>query len=220
MTSSPSGQITILSNAKYLDSGKPKIVQYQYARSAIASFLISPTREAAILAQALTHLEQRQNDSALSAFARDDAKRSAELIESFQRSLNALDLQGNVFEQPPKNSSPLMINGVGVNVTPDAVVLGSYKQEERIGAAFLRLAKGADTEAADTARAAMFPILAALAHMHAATNLSDVGIAHAPLSLVIDVPRAEVCRASVNLTRRVANIEASCRIIAALWPTI
>jgi hypothetical protein len=220
MTSSPSGQITILKNAKYIDSGKPKILQYQIARAAIGQYLISPTRDMTIRSQALATLQQRQNDSALKAFAQDDAKRSIEAIETFQKSLNSLDLQGNVFEMPDKNATPLMIHDVAVSVQPDAIVMGSYKQEDRIGSAFLRLAKGAETEAADANRSAMFPLLAALAHLHTASNLKDVGVAHAPLSLVIDVPRGEVCRATTSLTRKVANIEASCRFIGALWPSI
>jgi hypothetical protein len=220
MTSSYAGQITILTNAKYIETGKPKIIQYSIARAAIANFLVSPTRDLGILAQAISTLQQRQNDSALSAFAQDDAKRSIEVIETFQKSLNSMALDGNVFEAPPKNVTPLMIHEVAVSVQPDALVMGSYKQQECIGSAFLRLAKGGDSEAADANRAAMFPLLAALAHVHTATNLTDEGKAHAPLSMVIDVPRGEVCRATTSLSRKVQNIEAACRFIAALWPKI
>jgi hypothetical protein len=38
--------------------------------------------------------------------------------------------------------------------------------------------------------------------------------------MVIDVSREVVIRGPVNSTRRVANIEAACGMIAAIWPTV
>jgi len=38
--------------------------------------------------------------------------------------------------------------------------------------------------------------------------------------MVIDVPRETVFRGPANIARRVANIEAACQMIAAVWPTV
>jgi hypothetical protein len=56
--------------------------------------------------------------------------------------------------------------------------------------------------------------------MHASQYVADLGNPHPQASMVIDVPRSVVVRGPVNSARRVANVEAACAMIAAVWPTI
>lgn len=209
-------KISILREAKYPDTGGAKIPQYQIAIQGAARFLISPYHDQAILDSAREKLLQRRDDTALTPWVRDEAKRSLAALEIFARSHNALGLKKHTFEKPPANLAPLDIEGVTINVDPEMLVVGVHKEQERIGSGFIRMAQGSSGETAVEHRKDMHSLLAALGHMHTARRLKDQGSAHEPFSIVIDVPRAEVYRAS-GLIKRGERIAANCRFIKAMW---
>ena len=113
-----------------------------------------------------------------------------------------------------------MISGVEVSVWPDVIARATVRGVNRIGEIFIRCTIGAVGENAESRRAEANGHLATIAHMHTIKALSELGTPHAPSSMVIDVPRETVVRGSVNITRRVANIEAACTMIAAIWPRV
>lgn len=75
-------------------------------------------------------------------------------------------------------------------------------------------------DAAENRRSVANGHLATIAHMHTLDYIADLGAPHPPTSIVVDVPREAVVRGPVNSARRIANIEAACAMIAAIWPTI
>jgi hypothetical protein len=209
-------KISILREAKYPDTGGAKIPQYQIAIQGAARFLVSPYHDPAILESASEKLLQRRDDTSLSPWVRDEAKRSLSALQIFARSHNTLGLKKQTFEKPPGNLPPLVIKGVTVNVEPELLVVGVHKDQERIGSGFIRMAQGSGGEAATEHRKDAYCLLAALGHMHTARHLKTQGSAHEPFSLVIDVPRAEVYRAS-GLIKRGERIAANCQFIKSLW---
>lgn len=211
----------ILRQAKNPGHNKPMIIQYQHARRCISACLQTPTNINRIVAGAVVSLEQRRDDPTSSPLIHDDAIRSIEVIQTFQRTINSLDIGAARFDAGPNPSAPLLISGVEVSVWPDAIALTAYRGgTTRVGEVFVRCTIGASGEGAENRRAEANGHLATIAHMHAVEYLGHLGLAYAPSSMVIDVSRQTVVRGPANITRRVANIEAACAMIAAVWPTV
>lgn len=210
----------ILRQAKNPGQNRPLIIQYQHARRGIAACLQSPEAINRIVAAAVTNLEQRRDDSSNGPLVRDDAQRSIDVIETFQRTVNILNFSGAVFGPAPAPSSSMVIAGVEVSVAPDAIARVTRGAEQRVGEVFIRCTIGTTGDVAENRRAEANGHLATIAHMHAVQHLGHLGTPHAPTSMVIDVPRQVVVTGPANTTRRVRNIEDACRMIAAVWPTI
>ncbi|MBS9476857.1 hypothetical protein [Ancylobacter radicis] len=217
----PVGQMGILRQAKNPGQSRPLIIQYQHARRCISACLQSPASMNRLVASAVVALEQRRDDPSSSPLVRDDAIRSIDVIQTFQRAVNSLDIGNAVYEPGPNPSNPLSISGVDVTVWPDAVAKVSARNgETRVGEVFIRCTIGAAGDGAENRRSEANGHLATIAHMHAAANLTHLGTPYSPASMVIDVSRGAVVRGPSNITRRVANIEAACAMIAAIWPTV
>lgn len=214
----PVGQLGILRQAKNPGLSRPIIIQYHLARRSISECLRDRGGINRIVANAITSLEERRDDGTNGPLVRDDAQRCIDVIERFQMSANALDVWEAEYREPRQPSPPMNINGVDVSVAADAIALD--KRRERVGQAFIRCTIGSAGEAAENRRAEANVTLATLAHMHTQQYLSDLGQPHPQASLVIDVSRENVFRAPANSARRIANIQAACAMIAAIWPTI
>jgi len=217
----PLGQMGILRQAKNPGQNKPIIIQYQHAKRCISACLQTPTKINHIVARAVVSLEQRRDDPVSSPLVRDDAIRSIEVIQTFQRTINSLEIGAARFEAAPNPSAALIISGVEVSVWPDAVALTAHRAgTTRVGEVFVRCTIGGSGEGAENRRAEANGHLATIAHMHTVEYLGHLGVAYAPSSMVIDVPRQIVVRGPASITRRVANIEAACAMIAAVWPSV
>jgi hypothetical protein len=210
----------ILRQAKYPGPSRPLIIQYQHAKKAISECLRNRAGMNRIVADAVTALERRRDDPTSSPLQRDDAQRSIDVIQLFQRSANALDLWQASYAEAPARPMPLNINGVEVSVYPDALALAQVRGDDRVGQVFVRCTIGQGGDAAENRRAEANSHLATIAHMHARDYLGHRGLPHAPTSIVLDVPRQQVVRGPANNARRIANIEMACTMIAAIWPSI
>lgn len=217
-TATPVGQLGILRQAKNPGPSRPIIIQYSHARRCIAECLRDRGGLNRIVANSITSLDERKDDRANGPLIRDDAQRCIDVIEKFQRTSNVLDIWGVEYREPRLPSTSLNINGVEVSVVPDALVLDNRR--DRVGQAFIRCTIGSTGDAAENRRQEANVQLATIAHMHTTQYLSDLGQAHPQTSLVIDVSREQVFRAPANSARRIANIEAACAMIAAIWPTV
>ena len=131
-----------------------------------------------------------------------------------------MDLWQHEYQEPKTPSPSLNINGVEISVFPDVVASIQHKGDGRIGQAFIRCAIAKEGDIQENRRSAANGHLATIAHIHTTKYLAHLGTPHAPASMVIDVPRQTIVRASVNFAQRVANIETACQMIAAIWPSI
>jgi hypothetical protein len=173
-----------------------------------------------IAAQAITDLQDRRDDMANGPLVRDDAQRCMDVIDSFQRATNELDLWNAEYLEPRLPSVSLNINGVEISVSPDLISRVARRDGPRVGQVFIRCTIGAGGDAAEGRRAEANGHLATIAHLHAQQYIGDIGTVHPQASMVIDVPRRSVVRGPTNSARRIANIEAACTMIAAVWPTV
>lgn len=216
----PVGQLGILRQAKNPGPNRPIIIQYQYARRAIAECLRDRGGLNRIVAATTLDLEHRRDDGTNGPLVRDDAQRCIDVLDLFQRSANQLDLWQSEYLEPRLPSPSLNINGVEISVAPDAIVRDQRRAPQRVGQAFIRCTIGGAGDAAENRRAEANTNLATIAHMHAQQYLGDLGQPHPQASLVVDVSREAIFRAPANSARRISNIEAACAMIAAIWPTI
>ncbi|WP_172267234.1 hypothetical protein [Caulobacter sp. RHG1] len=215
---SPIAQMAILRQAKNPGEARPLIIQYQLARQCISACLIEPETMNRTIAQAITSLEQRRDDAANRPLVRDDARRCIEVINTFQRSVNALGLWGGLrYEAAPQRPASMMVSGVEISVYPDAI---AHRGGDRVGQAFIRCTIGGSNDSAENRRQEANSHLAVISHMHAVAHLGHRGTPHAPTSMTIDVPRQRVVYGPSSTTMRVRQVETACAMIAAIWPTI
>lgn len=154
------------------------------------------------------------------ALVKDDAQRCIDVINLFQQAANELDLWDAGYAEPRLPSTSLNIAGVQISVAPDLILTSNRRDQVRVGQGFIRCTIGTAGDAAENRRAEANGHLATIAHLHTQHYLTDLGTPHAPTSIVLDVSRGSVVRGPVNSARRIANIEAACAMIAAVWPTI
>ena len=173
-----------------------------------------------IVARSISELEARRDDGTNGPLVRDDAQRCIDVIERFQSAANELDVWDAAYAEPRLPSTSLNVAGVEISVSPDLIVTVRRRDQVRVGQVFVRCAIGTAGDAAENRRAEANGHLATIAHMHTSQYLADIGLPYAPTSMVIDVSRESVVRGPVNSARRIANIEAACAMIAAIWPTI
>ena len=186
------------------------VIQYQLAKACISACLIEPESINRTVAQAIVSLEQRRDDPANRPLVRDDARRCIEVIQTFQRTVNGLNLWAGVrYEAAPQRPQTLPISGVEISVFPDAI---SYRGGERVGEVFVRCTIGGTNDSAENRRQEANSHLAVIAHMHAVAHMGHRGTPHSPTSMTIDVPP--------STTMRVRQLETACAMIAAIWPTV
>ena len=143
---------------------------------------------------------------------------SIEVIQTFQRTVNALDLADAMYHAPPAQPQSLAIQDVEVMVYPDAIAEVVRSGELLVGEVFIRCTIGGTGDAAENRRAEANGYLATVAHMHALQFHGHRGTPTPTVSRVLDVPRETVVRGTANPARRIRNIEDACRMIAAIWP--
>ena len=217
-SASPVAQLGILRQAKNPGPNRPIIIQYAHARRTISECLKDRGGMNRICANSTNALEERRDDATNGPLIRDDAQRCIDTIQRFQLTANALDIWQSEYREPRIPSPSLNINGVEVSVASDALVIDNRRG--RVGQAFIRCTIGTGGDAAENRRQEANVQLATIAHMHALQYLADLGQPHPQTSLVIDVSRETIFRAPANSARRIANIEAACAMIAAVWPAI
>ena len=130
---------TMLQNVKY--QRLAPVPLYRHLYSAIPRFLASPTRDFGILDKCRADVEG-DRDTAATPRARDNFTYELRALEAFQRSFNALSLQGWTLERAPP-AAPLKVGGVSVSVQPTVhirVRRGRYA--DLVGALLVDVAKG------------------------------------------------------------------------------
>lgn len=217
MVASDVGREAIIRNAR-----APKeaiVVRYKDVRSIVNNFLTNPYQDTEILAAGQRMFAQRANDNSVSAFWRNDADLSLEIIDSAFGMRN--DFSPVDFQPAPKKQNNLQIEGVTVSVQLDALVHSGSPASPTIGGAILRLSKADDNETVSAAekRREMGIYCAVLACLHVDAHFNGYeGRVPAPnSSMAIDLRSGEIHRAPRQFARRRQNLFAACRTISALW---
>ncbi len=195
---------------------------YRQLRPAVAAFLASPTRDRGILARCRARLEH-DRDGASNPQKRENFSYELRALDAFERSLNALGVQGMSFEAAPP-AAPLKIEGVVVSVQPTAHVRQRRPRGcDLVGALIVDLAKGI-TPKTDETKARIESAMrhgAILIHQYVCATLSDEDSKPSPdHAIIYHAHRQERVCAPVAGKKLSRNIEAVCRNIARSWEGI
>jgi hypothetical protein len=193
--------------------------RYKDVRAPIKVFLADSTRRGNPLHDAEQMFAQRASDPSETSLRQDDARQSIEAIHALQGMQN--QLAGYSFALAPNDQAKITVSGVIVSVRADLWVHGASRGVEQIGGAILRLSQDdSDSPTALDRRREMGVYAATLMRMHVEQNNPSVRQVTNRLCMSIDVRHGQVFTAPTSNARRMSDIEAACRVIAALWGTV
>jgi len=214
MVASETGKLGIISRAR--ESVTPTRVRYSDVRKALKAHLSDNTRPRGILAAARDRFEQRSEDRSLGPFAREDARLSLDVLDSFDRMQNKLG--GIAFRPSPLRQPPLILSGIEVAVTVDVLVTRSSRGADQIGGALFRFTKADDeTDGATSKRRDMGLYAATLVHMQVGQNLAGNHTPSFQLCMAIDVQAEDIHYAPRSFAQRAENLENACLFIRRMW---
>lgn len=215
MLAGNTGKLGIIKRAR--EKGNAAGVRYSDARDAIKLALCDPAGEARHLSDAANRFRQREKDTALSTFMRDDAEKSIDVLNAL--SLMRNQYAGTDFQPAPLRQPKLTLSGVQISVACDVLIHGTHKGEGQIGGALLRLGIPEEdpTETAKRKREDMGAYAATLVFLHVQKNLCGDRKPSPGLCWSIDVQSRDVYRAPPRNASRVNELESACTMIAALW---
>jgi hypothetical protein len=217
MVSSDTARMGIIRRAKAPQT--PPIIRYKDARRPICAFLTDDRRDLNPLVVAEQMFARRADDPAESALRQDDARQSIEVLHALQRMGN--QLAAFQFVSAPTDQSALVVAGVAVSIRADMLVHATWREENQIGGAVLRMTQDdAGTAAARDRRQEMGRYVATLVRRHLDENIASNRTPANRLCLSIDVQHGEVFAAPTANTRRMNDVENACRVIAAMWDRI
>jgi hypothetical protein len=216
----------ILRQARYIareSSAAP--IRYSDVRRAIASYLADPSRNTAgiygIREKFNNIVESAQAGQQMSDFTLSNARLSVEAIDAFLGSLNEIKFGGLSFALGDSHAPRVTIEGVGISVRPDVVVLAKNKKLEPIvGGLLMYFSKDVEKEEKADERKNHGLTAATLVHRYATDHLFDQGVPTQKLCISLDVFAKKPHQAPASNVRRRDNMEAACRSIALHWPTI
>ena len=215
MVSGDTGRLGIIRRAR--ESGTPPRTRYKDARATLCNALTDAASERRILREAKTLFDQRAHDSSQSAFIRDDAEKSLQVIKAYQDMRN--QMAGYDYVPAPRRQPNLQLGGIEVSVSLDLLIHRSRGQADEIGGVLFRLTQADDgeTDAAATKRKDMGAYAATLVQMHVAANLAGQREPAYQLCWSVDVQAGDVHVAPRNFAQRAQNMDAACKFIGAMW---
>lgn len=217
MVSSETGKLGIIAEAQ--SDNKAMAIRYRDAREAIKVFLTDPKRDIEVIHAAIAKFEQAAADASLSNFARSDAASSIEALQSFSSLANQIG--GNNFIKAPKSQPKLVLSGVTISITLDALIKRSYRGSDQVGGALFRFTQADDeTKAAASKRRDMGSYAATLVHMQVANSFAGDATAHHAISYAVDVQFKEAIAAPKTYATRAKNMENACKFISAMWDQV
>ena len=214
MVASETAKLGIIKRAK--NPQAPPIIRYKDVRPVVCSFLSDDSRPLKGLTEAEQGFLLKAEDSSLSVLRQDDARNSVAVLHALQGMSNRL--AGFTFRLAPHSQPKLTIAGVEISVRADLLVEMPIKGTPHVGAAMLRMTQDdAATDAAKAKRKDMGFYVATMLRKHVDQNLTPETRVSNRLCLSIDIQHGEIFPAPESNTRRMNDIDAACRFIAAVW---
>lgn len=218
MVSSETAKLSIVRRAKEVSTAV--VVRYSDVRAVLRNAMANPERSGEIIASARSSFAQRAEDPALSAFQREDASGSLDVLDAFANTTLPFQIEDCILAPSPQE--PLNISGVTVSVNCDILIHRIRRNVQEVGGAILRLNKPEDSasERSIQKRREMAAYAATLVFMHVTEHHAANRTAAASICYSVDVQSGEAHDASRSFITRRQNLESACRFIAAVWPTI
>jgi hypothetical protein len=212
LVSSDVGKLGIIRRNKY--PSKHVVSPYQDCKRIITRFLADDARDRNTLVAGIEQFEHAIEKSTTVPSKREDARRSIAALNAVLSGYNQLELGKLQFTLAPRVNA-LLINGVRVSVNLDLLTSSSTRGVDHQGGVILRLTQADESDK----REEMGFLTATLAFMQVEDKLPGVGEPTAKLCLAIDVQNKAKYEARAGSRRR-SNIEAACKFIKSVWPSV
>jgi hypothetical protein len=203
-------QRQILRNAKF--PGEFMGMYYREASHAIAQCIASNLENVGVLETAVSVLEQ-QTPEKIGTQRRVDSNIDA--IETFAAMLDDIDLKESAPSLGANTAPHLTINGVHISVRPEIILRGIGKSKAKlIGGCKFHFSRTNGLLGGGAA------YVSTLLQEFARVHLGDEGDPYGPFCCVFDIGRKQMCPGVKSTINRMKDVEAACKNITALWPSI
>lgn len=203
-------QRQILRDQKYPTDYKG--MYYREASESIASYISSNLEKASIIDRAIAVLEQSHPEK---IGTRRRIEANIDALETFRVMLDSLELAGAVPTLGDNSSPRIMIQNVEISVRPEIILRSAGKSgSPLVGAIKLHFPR------TFSLREDGEGIVSAVLQEWLKAHLPDDGEPNPLQCYAIDVGAQRVGKGVRSTVARLREVEANCRNIAALWPTI
>lgn len=213
MVSKALRQRNILHDRKYPDEEFSKGMYHKECAEAVSQYISNGCIDQSPIDKAILILKQ-QNPEKIGTARRINANIDA--LESFQEMLDDIDLYGGEPSLGGNNCHPLLIHGVEVSIRPEIILRGSGKKSKKyVGAIKLHFSKTfpLNTDAAG--------YISALLQEYCEIDLKQNDeVVNPEYCFVIDIGSKTVFKGVKSIAARKKDIEAECKNISGLWPSI
>jgi len=216
MVAGETGKIGIIRRSR--DARTAATARYEKVRDDIRTYLCDHSRTGRSLAALQNKYAAMADDLTLSAWTREDARLSVDVLASLARMENKIG--GARFLPAPNKQVPLIMNGVTVSIYLNVMMARERNGLTEIGGVVFRLTKAdEETDAAALKRREIGAYAATLAFMQTQTRHMNEGHPHHQMSASFDIQCEDVHFAPRNYATRAKELENACRFIAAMWNT-
>jgi hypothetical protein len=189
-----------------------KGMYYKEASEAIASCLATGLQDTSSLARATRILEQKTPEK-VGTQRRINANIDA--IEAFDELLDQIDFFGGTPELGPHSAPRMVRHSVEISVRPEIILRGKGKGDQPLfGAVKIHFSRTRPL----TEESAGF--VSAVVQEFCRERMATNEQVFAPYCFVIDVGSRSIYKGAKSTIQRLKDVEAECRNIAGLWPTI
>jgi hypothetical protein len=188
-----------------------KGMYYREAAEAIATCIASNLENTSVIERTIASLEQQTPDK---IGTQRRIQSNIDALETFESMLDDVDFKGSTpslgDHAPPK----LTIQNVEISIRPEIILTGTGKgKQPLVGAMKLHFPR-------------TFPLgdsagyVSALLQEFAKAYLANNGEAYGPYCPVIDVGSKKISPGAKSVISKMKDIQAACRNIVGMWPTI
>ena len=138
---------------------------------------------------------------------------NAEALEAFLAAYPELALAAFVFRRPAAPARPLRLQGVEVSVRPELEIVAQTRAGQKIGSLKLHFPKANKLvqEAGD--------YIATVVQQHAELT-HGAGNVSRDHCMVLDIMRRNLFTAPKSFIQRRKDLDAACKMIAGIWPSV
>ena len=159
-------------------------------------------------------------DPSSTSFAKDDAEKSLDVLDCFGQMQNSFDAKR--FVLLPRKSPKLLLSGVEVSVSLDALIEDGTENKPLVGGLVFRMTKPVDGETSQASgkRQNMGLYVATGVFLAIQRHYESSGIPSFRHCWSADVQATEIHKAPSTFKKRINDLDAACQMIAAIWPSI
>jgi hypothetical protein len=182
-------------------------IRYKDAREAMIKF-ITKDFDKSVIKEAIIQLKEKNT---ISDFQENDSKTSIEALKSFMK----IDFNAELLDFKRKKSNrgyKLNIKGIEINVNPDIIITGVFKNKKIVGGIKFNIVKGHMLDNNDRQN------VATLIHQVLEEQHDEVPMINFCYS--IDVFKQEISTAPKSYKTKRKNIEFACDELSIIWENI